>query len=392
MSDTSQLPLKRPLSNKLLMGLLAILLLLIVWLLIEAFGKREERAVAAFEAGRTFYIDIITGEVRGNPAKGKKRETREERLQRQLKKMGADASDIPPVVRPDAARIKKNIEQKQKQEIKRSALKVNERPLVSPLIEAPVDALQETLSGGVTLPRISDDSELEPWRSYSKPYSLNEGKAMLSIVVTNLGLNSAVTQKALTLDEYVTLAFSPYGDALHDQMNIARLSGFETWMMLPLQHETYPVHDYGPLTLLNEETDAENIELLYKIMSHGSGYAGLVSTADEKFSRSKTMEKILGEILRRGTAFATYNNTLVSPSAPLVVRAERHIAPQDLPESLDALYRDLEQYTQANGNAVITIAPMPAVIDSLNEWIKTLPKKNITLVPLTAHIKESQQE
>ena len=389
MSDTSSSPAKQPLSNKLLITLLGILLLLIVWLLIEALSVREERSQTAFDQGRTFYIDIITGEVRGNPAQGKKRETREERLQRQLKKVGADVNDIPDTVRPDAARIKQNMQKKQKLHVKRSTLKVNERPLISPLADAPIDALQETLSGGVTLPRISDDSALEPWRSYAKPYSLNDNKAMLSIVITNLGLDNDVTQKALSLDEYITLSFSPYGDALHDQMHIARLSGFETWMMLPMQHETYPVHDYGPLTLLNEETDAQNNELLYQIMSRGSGYAGLLSTPDEKFSRGKSINMILREMTRRGVAFTGYNTALATTS-PLVITAQRHIAPQNLPESLDTLYRELEQYAKANGNAVITIAPMPAVIDSLPQWIQTLPKKNITLVPLTAHIKQSR--
>jgi polysaccharide deacetylase 2 family uncharacterized protein YibQ len=384
---------KRPLSNTLLLGLLGVLLLIAVWLLIETISNRDTRSKIAFESGRSISIDIASGEVRGHAVKGKTRSSREDRLKRQLEKIGA--TNIPKaslVERPDAGRVQEALKAEQALLTKRSALKVNERPIISPLSDAPIVALQETLSGGVTLPRVSDDSELEPWRSYSKPYSLPEGRAMLSLVITDLGMDTALTQQSLALNEYVTLSFSPYADALHDQMDIARMSGFETWLMLPMQHETYPVHDYGPLTLLNEETIAANMTMLHTVMSQGSGYAGMMSSVDEKFTRSKESEKIIGEIVRRGVAFTTYNNSLSSEYAsPLIIQAERHIAAKDLPVSLDAFYRDLEQYITANGNAVITIAPLPAVIESLNGWIDSLPAKNIQLVPLTAHVKQSSK-
>lgn len=391
MSIAASEHIQPPLSNRLLLALLILLLTGIVALCVMLFLQRGERHEQAYKDGRLIKIDVASGKISGNVTSTAEqgKTSRADRIDKHLKKIGAERPNVtvpkyPQVKIVETPRIQPRVVTQQPR------INIVERPIVAPLASAPIAELQETLPGGEVLPRISDDGELQPWQYYSKPYAFPEGSQLLSVVITDLGMRSETTQAALNLNEYVTLAFSPYAAKIRDQMKAARASGFETWVMLPMQHEAYPINDYGPLTLLEEEGKAENINQLHRVMATSDGYVGLISSSDERFSRGEQMTTILKELSRRGLVLMTYNDALTSSTNPhLVTQARSHIAGHNMTENLDQLFREAEAYIQANGRATITLAPLPNVIGALNQWIATFPEKQIQLVPLSAQSKEA---
>jgi polysaccharide deacetylase 2 family uncharacterized protein YibQ len=365
---------------------------------------RGERAASAYTQGQYVRIDVHRGVVDGkislaapttpvlSPAQ-EKAAYRQQRIRETLAKQQAQSasateasgSDTPPSTEAAPASPPPSPS-------KLPFVKPNFRKLLSPLASAPNPALIEKSPDG-DLPRISADGATIPWKYYAKPYVRPKGTRMLSIVITNLGLNPAITKQAFGLDERVTLAFSPYAIKPAEQVEAARRSGFETWMMLPLEHENYPVHDYGPLSLLVEETSDHNIKNLNHILARASGIVGVLALPDEHFSHDPQMISIASLLAQRGILLGLYDrtfarNNVVSKSTP-ILPLRPHIHGGNLPSTTEDLFRQIETDVNTRGQSIVTIAAMPAMLDALNAWIKTLSERNIALVPLSAHAIES---
>ena len=75
----------------------------------------------------------------------------------------------------------------------------------------------------------------------------------------------------------VTLAFTPYAQALDDWASIARRSGHEVLLSLPMESATFPIEDPGPLALQSEAPLKENLRQLSLVLSQMGGYVGVIS-------------------------------------------------------------------------------------------------------------------
>ncbi len=377
-------------------------LLFVGWviLMLLLYFQSEDRAAQAFLDGRYVKILVETGDIEGSMlVTSDKAASIDDYRKRRIEELtGKKASEVVPdrtasadstatqdpsastqtdsdsgsIVKAETAKI--------------SPLSVVTRKIDTPLPPAPNANLVETLESGETLPKISDDGETLPWSYYSKNYTPIADTRLLSIVITNLGLNVPLTQKVLELDERLTLGFSPYAQDVPRQISVARTSGFEAWLMLPLQHETYPIHDYGPLTLLAEESVEENINQVLRIVSGAHGVVGLLALPDEHFSRTPQMTPVYDAITQRGLLLTLYEKSFApTEQSHMLLRARPHIHGGNMPSNLEQLFREIESYVQTGGHTVITMSALPNVMAQLNDWIITLPARNIQLVPLSAH-------
>jgi uncharacterized protein len=374
--------------SKILLGALSLQFLLIAWLCADLFwlGKTE-KAQAAFDAGRFIKIAINSGEIEGNLAKAKSSEIAdnpEEKLSKALNEEEYQLKRIQELTGKSADEAKKELEKSpQNKTVQPDLTEKTETEKPEADIKTPQAMIDDTSE--YVLPKISDDGKMIPWQYYAKKIDNVGGNKTVAIVINNLGLNFEATKQVMRLNKNISLAFSPYAGGLAAQIATARAAGFEAWLNLPLQHENYPIHDYGNLTLLGELAPSDNLTQLYKNLNNTNGIVGLVALPDEKFSLSEQMLEMFEEITGRGLLLVLYNKTFApSPDKmQFLLHAEPNINGGNIPANLNDLFANLETKINHNNHAIITISAMPNVMAQLDAWIATLPDKKISLVPLS---------
>src|SRR5690606_17848248 len=100
--------------------------------------------------------------------------------------------------------------------------------------------LQETARYG-PLPRIAANGTM-PFRAYANPAPpLDRSTPRIAVVIGGMGLSTTGTESAIrTLPEEITLAFAPYGRDLGRLTALARQSGHEILLQVPMEPFDYP--------------------------------------------------------------------------------------------------------------------------------------------------------
>ncbi|MCB9992268.1 MAG: divergent polysaccharide deacetylase family protein [Hyphomicrobiaceae bacterium] len=261
-----------------------------------------------------------------------------------------------------------------------------------------IDLVEQTKYGDV--PRISPQG-VTPFKAYSRP-SLTpasaNGKPLIAIVVTGLGLNEATTVDAVDrLPENITLAFAPYGQSLDRMTNAARRQGHEILLEVPMEPFDYPQSDPGPQTLLTNQPARTNLDNLYWLMARFGGYIGIMNNLGARFSSSAVdFTPIMEELGTRGLAYLDDNSSNRSLSRQLADANQVPFARASL--TLDAnpsraaildKLTELETIAGQSGSAVGVVNALPVSIATITSWAAGLADRDIELVPVSALMQEN---
>ena len=167
------------------------------------------------------------------------------------------------------------------------------------------DLLEETEHGPI--PRISATGET-PFEAYAQPSTTPataNGKPLIAVVVTGLGLNQSTTTSAIqSLPGEVTLALAPYGKSLADTSATARSAGHELLLEVPLEPFDYPESDPGPDTLLTAQPPRQNLGKLFTVLAKFGGYVGLINHMGARFTASAPdFGPVMEELGSRGLGY-----------------------------------------------------------------------------------------
>src|SRR6185437_927236 len=255
------------------------------------------------------------------------------------------------------------------------------------------DLAEDTKDG--PLPRMSATGET-PFHAYSRPAPPANGKAMLAIVVTGLGLNEAGTLDAVDkLPPDISLAFAPYGKTLDKTVAAARAAGHELLLEVPLEPFDYPETDPGPQTLLTGKPARANIDKLYWLMARFGGYIGLINHTGARFTASSAdFGPVMEELGTRGLGYlddGTSNRSIAPelaaankvPFGRADVLLDANPARTPILAALDAL----ASKAAAQGQAIGVISALPVSIATVAEWAGNLADRNVQLVPVSALMK-----
>lgn len=252
------------------------------------------------------------------------------------------------------------------------------------------NALAEKVDAGL-VPMIAADGA-KPWRYYAKAFSRQGSQPMIAIVVTGLGHNKTVTDFALRLPADMTLSFSPYAKNVGSWASAARLAGHEFLVDLPMQSAAYPASDPGPYGLLLDRGLEENARRLEWLMSRFPGYVGLLTPNDEVYSaNAEAFRVLLQSLANRGLMlvmgrepFKSDVKLMLESSNTASVTADALIDEELSPAAIQTRLSQLEQLAVKRGYAVGVAQPFPLTLQQLSQWEKTLARKGIVLVPVTA--------
>lgn len=259
---------------------------------------------------------------------------------------------------------------------------------------APIDALARRTPQGVLPVKAADGRA--PWTAYARPFQAPDAKPRIALVVTGLGLEPQGTEAAITkLPPAVTLSFSPYAPNLADQVAKARAAGHEVLLDLPMEPESFPARDPGPLGLLTMLPQSENLTRLGAIMGKAAGYTGLIGQMGGVYAASRVhLRSVLEELDQRGLLFIqtadpkalAENADLATPAAAATVAVDGRL----FRESIDARLKYLEDVAMEHGAAIGVLGPTPLGFERLVKWAEGLTPQRPVLAPASAAIDKAR--
>ncbi len=264
-------------------------------------------------------------------------------------------------------------------------------PAEAPLSAVPDQALIEQGDQG-PLPMVGEDGR-QPWQVYARPFDQNDARPRIAVIVSGLGLSAAATEAAIKLlPGAVTLAFDPYAPGLEAWIAMARRSGHEVLLSLPLEPANFPIHDPGPYALLTNQEPEENLRRLEFLLGRLPGYVGVATVMGSKFSTSdEHMRPVLMTLKERGLMF-------VDGGAEAGTLGPKIATEISLPRALNNMFLDanpsktaidgqlakLEALVREHAAVVAIGSPNPSTLGRLAAWIPTLEAKKLVLAPVSA--------
>lgn len=258
------------------------------------------------------------------------------------------------------------------------------------------DLIEETPNGPI--PQIAGSGK-SPFVTYSRasvtPATAN-GRKLIAIVVTGLGLNESGTLDAISkLPDNVTLAFAPYGRSLGNTTAAARAEGHEMLLEIPMEPFDYPDNDPGPQTLLTGQPPRANLDKLYWLMARFGGYFGLMNYMGARFTASSAdFSPVVEELGTRGLGLVDDGASNRSVAAQLAgrntvpfVRGDAEIDAAPARSAILEKLANLEVRAADKGYAVGIASALPVTIDAIAEWATGLETRGAMLVPVSAVMK-----
>lgn len=253
----------------------------------------------------------------------------------------------------------------------------------SPLAAAPLEGLTAPGPGGAPLPVIASDGRT-PAQAYARPFTPN-GKPRVALVVGGLGLNAALTRRAIeTLPPEVTLSFAPYAEGLQGWIDMARANGHEVLLEAPMEPSDYPQNDPGPMTLLAGGRPEETTRKLEWLLSRATGYFGLTNYLGSRFLETpQAMNTFNGVLRQRGLAFVD-DGSAGRASGSGRASADRVIDEDLSAEAINRQLAALEAAARARGQALGSGFAYPVTVDQAARWAQGLTDRGFQLAPASA--------
>ncbi len=212
----------------------------------------------------------------------------------------------------------------------------------------------------------------------------------VALLVADIGDDNTQSQEAVTtLPAAVSLALSPYGQHSSAIAALARASGHETLLAIPMQEADPSTENAGNEALVMAGPITQDQPMLDWNLSRFQGYAGVtdaigVTQGAGFMANTNAKSWLLQEIADKGLFFIDARQTGAAPYA-WNRTADVVIDPVLAPQAEAAQLAQLAADAKLQGNALgILLSPAPAALSGLASWIQTLNAQGITLVPVSA--------
>jgi polysaccharide deacetylase 2 family uncharacterized protein YibQ len=261
----------------------------------------------------------------------------------------------------------------------------------SPLPRAPIAGLTEVGPNGV-LPIVASNGRT-PAQAYARPFTAQQARPLLAVVVGGLGFNARATTQAIDeLPPEITLSFVPYADNLQAWIDRARAAGHEVLLELPMEPFDPEADDTGPQTLLASAPAQQNITRLEYLLSRASGYFGVTNYQGARFATSaQASAPVVQQLRRRGLAFIstgigqrTALNVEAQRAGMPTAAADRIIDVRREADAIDDQLLNLEALALQNQSAIGAGFAYPVTIEQVGRWAADVESRGYQLAPASA--------
>ena len=233
-----------------------------------------------------------------------------------------------------------------------------------------------------------------PWKLFAGAApAAGETRPMIALIIDDMGVVRAWSERAARLPAPVTLSYLPYAVDVGAQAAAARADGHELLLHLPLEPED-ATQDPGPMALLVGLGDDELRWRLAWNLARIDGYVGINNHMGSRFTSDReAMGMVISEVKERGLLFVDSFTIAGSKALDLAhasgIPADRRHVFIDNDEDEEFIIRQLaklEGLAYRNGYAIGIAHPRPLSLDVLEKWVAGLDERGILLVPVSAVI------
>lgn len=249
--------------------------------------------------------------------------------------------------------------------------------------------IADTHENNDTKPEILPEEHENSTPKEPKPFK-PEGKALVAVIIDDVGLSVPFTNQLSQISKPVTVAFLPYGASDKEQVMKLKNLGFEVMLHIPMM--PYTRASLAPNTL-KPEMSYDDLKAKLNVMIErfeGTGMVGANNHMGSKFTENATAMTPIIETLKQKNWFFLDSKTSSKSVAKSVCQK------YDLPYIARDVFLDnerdygkimqqfaiTERIAKKRGYAVAIGHPYPQTLQALKDWEKNLEAHNVQLVPL----------
>ena len=230
------------------------------------------------------------------------------------------------------------------------------------------------------------------WQRHAAKVSVAPGQPMIAIVIDDLGLRRANTERAIALPAPLTLSFLTYARGLPRLAAAARRNGHELLLHVPMEPKDQR-YDPGPRVLKVGHSSAELDRRLSWALARFEGFVGINNHMGSRFTATPgAMAHVMAELRRRDLLFL---DSLTSPRSvawQAALGARVPYARRDVfldhgsrdPAAIRGRLEALERIARQRGYAVGIGHPHSATLRVVAEWLPEARRRGFALVPISA--------
>lgn len=212
---------------------------------------------------------------------------------------------------------------------------------------------------------------------------------VIAIVIDDMGISQRRTHDIASLQAPLTASFLTYSRNLDQQVANSQKSGQEIMIHVPMEAQKRQDEAPDVLTTLMSHEEIKNG--LEEMLEKFNGVKGINNHMGSKLTEDEARMEAVMEVLKDNNLFFLDSKTSANSKAEIAAKnqqvayAHRHVF---LDNNNDKAYilgqlALTEKLAHKNGYAVAIGHPKSQTYEALKEWLKSLDKKNIKLVPLS---------
>lgn len=235
-----------------------------------------------------------------------------------------------------------------------------------------------------------DALEIPAWVQNSVKVHVPDGVARVVVIIDDMGVNSLMSEAVVGLPGPLTLSYLPYASDVSDLVGIASERGHEIMVHVPME----PLNDKldpGQGVLTTDMSSEELSAALDSNLDVFDNYVGINNHMGSRLTQSaEAMALVMAEMKLRGLLFVdsrTISTSVADDTAEAygVAHVSRDVFLDHNSdyESVRKSLEKLEEVALEHGYAVAIGHPKKNTIKALYEWLPTLGRKGIALVPVS---------
>jgi polysaccharide deacetylase 2 family uncharacterized protein YibQ len=240
-----------------------------------------------------------------------------------------------------------------------------------------------------TMPQGDEGQTAGSVAAYPEHEKLPPGhKPEIAIVIDDMGLNLAGSQRAIKLPAFVTLSFMPYAERLDEQTAAAREAGHELMLHMPM--EPMGREDPGPGALYTTTTPAELKSRLDHALDSFEGFDGINNHMGSRFTTyAPGMEIVMNELQKRHLFFLDSRTSAQTVGFAIAQKDGLETISRDVflddslsPDAIKAQLAATEKVAKHKGYAIAIGHPHDNTLGALEAWLPEAEKRGFTFVPV----------
>jgi polysaccharide deacetylase 2 family uncharacterized protein YibQ len=217
----------------------------------------------------------------------------------------------------------------------------------------------------------------------------SDGRPTIAIVIDDVGIDRARSERVLALPAEVTIAFMTYAEQPRQWGERARVAGHEYLVHVPMQPSGSV--DPGPNALLMGLEAEELRRRLRWGLDRWEGHVGANNHMGSRFTESASgMSLVMEELRARGLLFLDSRTSPKSVAGTAAHQAAIPFAERNIfldneatPAGLQRQLAALDDLARKRGHAIAIGHPHDATLAALAAWVPTAQSRGLRVVPLT---------